>query len=104
RTAAAALVSLVQEGRPVVDALITTGTLDADAAPGWTGEQPPGLPPIEECTDQRPPAGEGFADQVDMRFDRSTMGWLNGWPSRCRNQPRTSGRPLVRRVLARPRR
>ncbi len=87
RTAAAALVSLVQEGRPVVDALITTGTLDADAAPGWTGEQPPGLPPIEECTDQRPPAGEGFADQVDMRFDRSTMGWLDGRPS---------GRPEVR--------
>ncbi|MFD0537399.1 hypothetical protein ACFQY7_30275 [Actinomadura luteofluorescens] len=31
--------------------------------------------------------GGGFADQVDMRFDRTTMGWLDGRPS---------GRPDIR--------
>ncbi|GAA0579276.1 thioesterase family protein [Actinomadura livida] len=87
RTAAASLVSLVQDGRSVVDALITTGTLDAAAEPDWAGEGPPAMPPLEECTDFRPPSGGGFADQVDMRFDRSTMGWLDGRPS---------GRPEVR--------
>ncbi|MGP4022187.1 thioesterase family protein [Actinomadura sp. 3N407] len=87
RTAAASLVTLVQDGRPVVDALITTGTLDAAAEPAWTGEAPPAMPPLEECTDFRPPSGDGFADRVDMRFDRSTMGWLDGQPS---------GRPEIR--------
>ncbi|MFG2090846.1 MULTISPECIES: thioesterase family protein [unclassified Spirillospora] len=87
RTAAASRVTLVQDGRPVVDALITTGTLDAAAEPAWAGEAPPAMPPLEECTDFRPPAGGGFADSVDMRFDRSTMGWLDGQPT---------GRPEVR--------
>lgn len=87
RTAATALVTLVQDGRSVVDALITTGTLDAAAEPEWADEGPPAMPPVEECTDFRPPAGEGFADQVDMRFDRSTMGWLDGRPT---------GRPDIR--------
>ncbi|MEU8802805.1 thioesterase family protein [Spirillospora sp. NPDC048819] len=87
RTAAASRVTLVQDGRPIVDALITTGTLDAAAEPDWAGAAPPPIPPLEECTDFRPPAGGGFADNVDMRFDRSTMGWLDGQPS---------GRPEVR--------
>ncbi|HEY8480956.1 MAG TPA: thioesterase family protein [Spirillospora sp.] len=81
RTAASSRVTLVQDGRPVVDALVTTGTLDADAEPGWSGDGPPAIPPLEECTDARPPRGDGFADQVDVRYDRSTMGWLDGRPS-----------------------
>ncbi|MFB4297252.1 thioesterase family protein [Actinomadura sp. NTSP31] len=84
RTAATALVSLVQEDRPVVEALITTGTLDAAAQPDWAGPAPdPAVPPPADCTDFR--AGkqdaEGFAARVDMRFDRTTMGWLDGRPS-----------------------
>jgi hypothetical protein len=81
RTAASALVSLVQDGRTVVDALITTGTLDAAAEPAYAGAPPVPVPPLAECTDFRPPAGGGFADEVDMRFDRTTMGWLDGQPS-----------------------
>ncbi|MFI0367660.1 thioesterase family protein [Actinomadura sp. 1N219] len=88
RTAATSRVVLVQDGRPAADALITTATLDAAAEPAWTGAEPTGLPPLEECTEFQPPTGSrGFADQVDMRFDRSTMGWLDGRPS---------GRPEVR--------
>ncbi|MFD0688374.1 thioesterase family protein [Actinomadura fibrosa] len=83
RTAATALVTLVQDDRPVVDALITTGTLDADTEPSWAGPAPdPAVPPLAECTEFLPRTGErGFADQVDMRFDRSTIGWLDGQPS-----------------------
>ncbi|WP_141581875.1 thioesterase family protein [Actinomadura sp. WMMA1423] len=89
RTAASSFVTLVQDGRPVVDALITTGTLDPAAEPDFAAEAPAPLPPLEECTGFRPPAAVdgGFADQVDMRFDRTTMGWLDGRPS---------GRPEIR--------
>ncbi|QKW38697.1 thioesterase family protein [Actinomadura sp. NAK00032] len=81
RTAASALVTLVQDDRPIVDALITTGTIDPAAEPVYAGAAPAPVPPVEECTDFRPPTGEGFADVVDMRFDRRTMGWLDGQPS-----------------------
>ncbi|TDB83166.1 thioesterase family protein [Actinomadura sp. KC216] len=87
RTAATFRVSLVQDGRTAADALITTATLDPAAGLAWTGTAPTGLPPLEECTEPRPPTGGGFADQVDMRFDRSMMGWLDGRPS---------GRPEIR--------
>ncbi|WP_131740297.1 thioesterase family protein [Actinomadura roseirufa] len=89
RTAATSLVTLVQDDRRVVDALVTTGALDAGTEPSYTGPPPtPPLPPLAECAEFRTGAGqEGFAAQVDMRFDRSTMGWLDGRPS---------GRPEVR--------
>ncbi|MGH3242939.1 MAG: thioesterase family protein [Spirillospora sp.] len=87
RTAATSRVTLVQDGRPAADALITTATLDPAAEPGWSGAAPGGLPPLEECTEVRPPTGSGFADRVDMRFDPSTVGWLDGRPS---------GRPEIR--------
>ena len=88
RTAASALVSLVQDGRPAVDALITTGTLDGAAEPGYAAAPPAVMPELADCTDFQPADGtRGFADRVDMRFDRSTMGWLDGQPS---------GRPEIR--------
>ncbi|TDD65240.1 thioesterase family protein [Actinomadura rubrisoli] len=83
RTAATSLVTLVQDDRRIVDALVTTGTLDAATEPSWAGAPPvPAIPSLEECTDFTPGSGEGgFAEQVDMRFDRATMGWLDGRPS-----------------------
>ncbi|MWA03929.1 thioesterase family protein [Actinomadura sp. LD22] len=89
RTAATALVGLVQDGRPAVEALITTGTLGAAAEPAFAGPAPAvPVPPLEECSGELPHEGtEGFAGRVDMRFDRSTMGWLDGTPS---------GRPEIR--------
>jgi acyl-CoA thioesterase len=82
RTTAAARVTLLQEGRPLVDAQVSTGTLDADAVAAWTVEQPAALPPVDDClmfdsTEEN----RGFADQVDMRFDPATMGWLDGQPA-----------------------
>jgi acyl-CoA thioesterase len=86
RTTAAARVTLSQDGQPVVDAQVSTGTLDADAVAAWSGPRPAALPPLEDCLTFEPPAGlakrnRGFADQVDMRFDPATMGWLDGQPA-----------------------
>jgi acyl-coenzyme A thioesterase PaaI-like protein len=84
RTAATARVSLVQNDLAVVEALITTGTLEAAVEPEWAAGPPaPELPPIDKCTGVREPSerDRGFTDRVDMRFDPVTMGWLDGRPS-----------------------
>ncbi|ROO89811.1 acyl-CoA thioesterase [Actinocorallia herbida] len=85
RTAATSRVSLTQHGRPIVDAMVTTGTLDPASEPAYQGARP-AMPPVEECR----PSGHdtsGFVAQVDMRFDPAVMGWLDGEPS---------GRPEMR--------
>ncbi|MCW2899667.1 MAG: hypothetical protein JWO67_1932 [Streptosporangiaceae bacterium] len=81
RTAATARVSLLQGDQPVVDATVTTGTLDADVEPAWTGERPH-MPALEDCVnfDSGKPR-RGFAEQVETRYDAATMGWLDGQPS-----------------------
>lgn len=84
RTAATARVSLVRDGATLVESLITTGTLEVDVEPAWAGDLPvPALAPLDECRDMRSgdPRERGFADRVEMRFDPSTMGWLDGRPS-----------------------
>ncbi|MFC5179814.1 thioesterase family protein [Actinomadura harenae] len=100
RTADMFRATLVQDGKSIVDAQITTATLDPAAEPVWAGDRPaPALPPVASCSilDEPPknttpriaaPDDEfgdrgdrGFADRVDMRFDPSTMGWLDGRPS-----------------------
>ncbi|KAB2346004.1 thioesterase family protein [Actinomadura rudentiformis] len=82
RTAAMSRVTLVQGGEPVVDALITTGTLESDLEPHWTGEAPPAMPSPEECsTFASGKDDRGFADNVEMLFDPASMGWLDGRPS-----------------------
>ncbi|MFI0447197.1 thioesterase family protein [Actinomadura sp. 6N118] len=82
RTAAMSRVTLVQGGEPVVDALITTGTLDSGQEPHWTGEAPPAMPSPEKCSTFDSGKGDrGFADNVEMLFDPATMGWLDGRPS-----------------------
>jgi acyl-CoA thioesterase len=81
RTAVVARVTLVQDDEPVVEALITTGTLNAGAEPAYSATVA-GLPPVEECLGYDGGDRESrFAEQVEMRFDRSTVGWLDGRPS-----------------------
>ncbi|GLY89484.1 hypothetical protein Airi02_074130 [Actinoallomurus iriomotensis] len=82
RTAEVARVSLVQDDTPIVDALITTGALDGDAEPLYS-EDAGHLPAIEECVTFGGDGGgkDGFAAQIDMRYDPATMGWLDGRPS-----------------------
>lgn len=85
RTAEVARVTLTQEGVPVVDALITSGALDADARPGFSAGAG-AIPALDDCLTFGEEA-EGFASQVELRYDPATMGWLDGEPS---------GRPEMR--------
>jgi acyl-CoA thioesterase len=87
KTAATARATLIQDGAPVIEAAVTTGTLgraEGDGALSWTGE-PPRLPPIEECLGFGQAAKStrfrGFASQVDLRLDPATSGWLRGTPA-----------------------
>jgi hypothetical protein len=115
KTASTARATLVQDGEPVLDTTITTGTLPAgpvspstDAGIGaaatgtgdgdmraldWTGERPP-FPDIADCVDLGPWPGTvagngtaGFAAQVSVLFDPACTGWRLGEPS---------GRPEMR--------
>jgi acyl-coenzyme A thioesterase PaaI-like protein len=79
RTADVVRATLVQEDRALIEALITTGTLDGDTTPDYSASPDP-IPPIEDCItfDE---ANSPFAAHVDLRYDRATMGWLDGQPS-----------------------
>lgn len=81
RTTDVTRATLVQNDRPVVEAIVTTATLDHAAEPAYSG--PPGpLPPREECVrfGERG-ANDDFAAQVDMWYDPAVMGWLDRRPS-----------------------
>jgi acyl-coenzyme A thioesterase PaaI-like protein len=79
RTAEVSRVTLVQDDVPLVEAIITTGTLDGDAEPVFSAERG-ALPPLEECVGSDGKKG-GFVAQVDVRYDRAVMGWMDGRPS-----------------------
>lgn len=85
RTAEVARVTLAQDGVLVVDARITSGALDGDVQPRYSAKAG-ALPPLDDCVtfDDR---DDGFAAQVEVLYDKTTMGWLDGTPS---------GRPEMR--------
>jgi acyl-coenzyme A thioesterase PaaI-like protein len=87
RTASMSRASLIQNGEALLDALVTTGTLDPDAKPAYLGEPPAPMPAPEDCPVSGRRPKKGFAAQVDMRFDPAVMGWLDGEPT---------GRPEMR--------
>jgi hypothetical protein len=105
KTASIARAALVQEGVPVVDMTVTTGTLPdgrAAAANGtadqgetlsWTGDRPL-FPDLADCVDLGKWPGTdgqngvaGFAAHVEVLLDPAVTGWR-------RHEP--SGRPEMR--------
>jgi acyl-coenzyme A thioesterase PaaI-like protein len=101
RTAATARATLVQDDEAILETTVTTGTVPqstaAPASAGFNGsangdlhwtDAPPVLPPIEECVELGPWPGtvaadgtEGYARQIQMRFDPAVVGWRYGEPS-----------------------
>jgi hypothetical protein len=80
-----ARVTLAQEGQARLEALVTAGRIDPDAAPGWRrASGPAGLPPVEACVPARPelPGGmrANLLDHIDLRIDPATAGWVAGRP------------------------
>jgi acyl-coenzyme A thioesterase PaaI-like protein len=108
KTTATARATLIQDGQPVLDTTVTTGTVPASlpapaaepggagpdasapAMPGelsWTGP-PPDFPAEEDCVDLGPWRGsvsaegeQGYALQVSMLLDPATTGWRHREPS-----------------------
>jgi acyl-coenzyme A thioesterase PaaI-like protein len=81
RTADVARVTLLQDDRAVVEAVVTSGTLDGDSEPAYSAGMDR-LPPLGECVgfgDED--ASQGFVARVEMLYDPATMGWLDGRPS-----------------------
>ena len=102
KTASAARATLLQDGKPVLETTITTGTLPpppvmprpvADTGGtdwqslSWTGGAP-AFPDIEDCIDlghwpgtTGPDGTAGYAAHVDVRLDPASTGWRGGSPS-----------------------
>jgi acyl-CoA thioesterase len=86
RSLSTARVTLVQGGQARVEALVTAGRIDPEAAPGWRRDAgPDGLAPVEACVPARPelPGGvrASLLDHLDLRMDPATIGWFAGQPS-----------------------
>jgi acyl-coenzyme A thioesterase PaaI-like protein len=92
-TAATARASLVQDGKVVLETTVTTGALASggngtgQAELEWT-DLPPDFPGIADCVDLgqwRGTTGQdgvaGYAAQVEVLFDPSTIGWRQDEPS-----------------------
>jgi hypothetical protein len=90
RTAATARATLIQEGEPVLETTVTTGTVPVSTPSGgltWTGA-PPDLPPIGDCVELGPWRGTvaedgiaGYAAQIRMLFDPAVTGWADHEPN-----------------------
>jgi hypothetical protein len=86
RRVASSRLRLSQDGSIRVEALLSSGRWDADAAPYWTSpDGPPALPPVEDCP--RAPSSNprgttvGHLDHVDLRPDPATVMWAVGQPA-----------------------
>ena len=84
RTVAVTRASLVQGGKTVLSAHVTTADLGEDPATAWASEPPP-IPPVEECVRMDPAhahsPGVRFLQRLDVRMDPATVGWVDGMPN-----------------------
>ena len=85
RRLSTARVTLVQDGAPRLEALVTAGRVDPDAGPGWQrADGPAGLAPVQDCLPARPEMPNGMRanllDHLDLRVDPATTGWGAGRP------------------------
>jgi acyl-CoA thioesterase len=80
-----ARVTLVQEGEARLEALVTAGRIDPEAAPGWRrAAGPADLAPVEACLPGQPELPGGLRadllEHLDIRVDPATLGFLAGRP------------------------
>jgi acyl-CoA thioesterase len=85
RRLSTARVTLLQEGEARLEALVTGGRIDPEAAPGWRrAGGPPELAPVEACLPGRPQLPSGvpakLLNHLDLRIDPATAGWFAGHP------------------------
>lgn len=78
--------TLLQEGRPRLEALVSAGRLERGEQPVWAAAAgPPELAPLEDCVRAEPELPWGvrvpILEHLDVRLDPSSVGWLKGDPS-----------------------
>jgi hypothetical protein len=86
RSASQVRARLLQAGATCIEALVTTGELDPDAKPYWTGGLPePGTVPFADCVRLPPVTPAGFPvpimEQVDVRLEPASLGFAGGRPT-----------------------
>jgi acyl-CoA thioesterase len=87
RSVSSARVTLLQQGRPCMETLVSSGRLQAAADPDWRADSaPPELPGVDECLPgQVEVPGRGrwatILDRLDLRLDPATAGWARGRPA-----------------------
>jgi acyl-coenzyme A thioesterase PaaI-like protein len=81
-TVASARARLTQDGDPLVEALVSAGTLSTDIDAEWADGPAPEIAPLEDCvsSDGRLPDGTEVVllRHLDVRLDPATLGWVNG--------------------------
>lgn len=83
RTAAFSRVTLVQDGVPQIEGLVTTATLH-DVEPIYADKAAYEMPPPEQCVKlptPKPESGMTLNAQMELLFDPPTIGWLTGEPT-----------------------
>jgi acyl-CoA thioesterase len=85
RSLSTARVTLLQAGEARLEALVTAGRIDPEAAAGWrAADGPAGLARVEDCIPGRPEMPNGMRanllEHVDIRVDPATSGWAVGRP------------------------
>jgi acyl-CoA thioesterase len=84
RRISAVRATLRQDGVPLVDALVSAGSLPTAPEPMHLSGGPPQVSPVEECLPASgiAPGGArvGLHDFVDLRIDPASVGWATGSP------------------------
>lgn len=83
RSASTVHARLVQNGRAMLDTVITAGQLGPAGVPAHLAGHPPHLPPLERCVRSVMPAGQprnGLLEQLDLRVDPATVGVASDVP------------------------
>lgn len=74
---------LVENGQPVLEMLVSSGRLPS-GEPDYEFGPPPVLPPPDDCPQAQPDTPDGthigLFNHVDVRYDRTTMGWATNRP------------------------
>ncbi|MEZ0073998.1 thioesterase family protein [Planotetraspora sp. GP83] len=84
RTATMIRATLVQDGRPYIETLVTTATLDVAAVPDWSSGPSTPMPDPAGCVklpEPKPESRMNFSAQMELLFDPPTIGWLYGDPT-----------------------
>lgn len=83
RSVSTTRVSLIQGGRPCLDAVVTAGRLPDRGPATYQDGAPPHLPPVGDCVRNTTQPGErrnGIIEQLEIMLDPLQAGWL-GPPS-----------------------